>query len=309
MTESGLRSLAQRVAEMFPVGHPVPGFSQGVVLDVRHDPDEVVPLVRWGGDERVYGIPIRLVDPRREFYYKRPVESDDEWLDSIGLGVMVMLDTGFRARARRRQVGDYIELRDLGGWPNDDRFYLSSFEENFDEGRANCLRHDGLDPKPALECLKSGTQIAWLVAYENNSTGAPDVGQAVISKDPSGDARLEFLEVAPSVPESVMLDLAYFAAHTAAEKGATVVVTDLDNPLLGVAGFESCEGQQVLDTSFLRADPDRARALLARSLADGGMWGGDRDAAGRYLPSSRLGRLAYLLMRGPSGRRPRKWAG
>lgn len=308
MTASGPLSLAQRVAALFPVGRPVPGGSQGQVVDVRHDPDEVVPLVRWDGDERVYGIPISLTEPRRDFYYeRRPVESDDEWLDSVDLGLMIMLDAGFRARARRREVGDYIELRDVGGWPNDDRFFLSWFGENFDEGRGRCIRHDGLDPELALARLKSGRLIAWLVAYENNSTGSPDVGQAVVSRDPAGVARLELVEVTPGVPESVMLDLAYFAAHAAAEEGAAIVVTDLDYPLLGLAGFESREGQQVLDTSFLRADPDGARELLARSRAEGGQWGGDRDAAGRYLPSSRLGRLAHQLLRGPSGRRQRIW--
>lgn len=309
MTEPGPLSLAQRVAAMFPIGSPVPGSSRGVVIDVRQVAEEVVPLVRWVGDERVYGIPISLSEPRRDFYYKSPVESDDDWLESIGLGFMIMLDTGFRARARRRLVDGYIELRDTGGWPDDDRFYLSSFGENFDEGRAGCLRHDGLDPEPALKQLKLGRLLAWLVAYENNSTGTPDVGQAVVCRGLKGDARLEFLEVAPGVPDSVMLDLAYFAAHAAAEKGATAVATDMNIPLLEIAGFEARDGQQVLDTSFLRADPDAARALVTRSRAKGDRWGGNRDTAGRCLPRSRLGRLAHLLVRGPSGRRPRTWAG
>lgn len=309
MTDLGPDALAERVAKLFPVGRPVPGSSRGVVLEVRQGSDEVIPLIRWHGDERVYGIPINLTSPRRDFYYDSPVESDDEWLESIDLGFMIMLDTGFRARARRRLVDSYIELREEGGWPNDDRFYLSWFGENFDAGRADFLRHDGLDPEPALEHLRSGRLIAWLVAYENNSTGTPDVGQAVIARGPHGEARLEILEVATGVPESVMLNLAYFAGHAAAEQGAATVVTDLRCPLLTIAGWEPLDAQQVLDTSFLRADPDAARALLARSLARGDRWGDDRDAAGRYFPRSHVGRFDLRMLPGPRGRRLRMWVG
>lgn len=307
MTPPDPLSLAERVAGMFPIGDPVPGSHPGVVVGVRHDSAEIVPLVRWEGDPRLYGIPISLAEPRRDFYYGDPVANDDEWLDSVGLGLMVMLDTGFRAHARRRLVDDYIELRQAGGWPDDDRFYLSWFGENFDESRADCMRHDGLDPEIALRGLKSGGLIAWLVAYENNSTGEPDVGQAVVSRDEAGQACLEIVEVTPGVPESVMVDLAYFAAHTAAEKGTGTVVTELEIPQLSIAGFETRDGRQVLDTSFLAADPDGARALIDASLTQGGRWGDDRDNAGRYLPRSRVGRLVHQLVPRRNGRRARIW--
>lgn len=309
MTAPDSTSLAERVARMFPVGHPIPGSHPGVVVDVRHASAEVVLLIRWEGDPRLYGIPISLAESRRDFYYGDQVEDDDEWLDSVGLGLQVMLDTGFRAQARRRPVGDYIELRQAGGWPNDDRFYLSWFGENFDERRADDLRRDGLDPDIALRRLKSGALLAWLVAYENNSTGEPDVGQAVVSRDAAGQACLEIVELTPGVPESVMVDLAYFAAHTAAEKGAGTIATELDIPQLSIAGFETREGRQVLDTSFLAADPDGARALVLASLAQGGRWGDDRDAASRYLPRSRVGRLVHQLVRGRNGRPARIWVG
>lgn len=294
---------------MFSVGGTLPGSRGGVVVGVRRHGDEVVPLVRWEGDERLYGIPIDVSDRRRDFHYDRPVEDDEEWVESVGIGFMVMLDTGFRARARRRLADGYIELRKSGGWPVDRRFYLSRFDEGFDDGRAAWLRDDGLDPDPALTALASGRLIAWLVAYENNATGSPDVGQAVVVGDASGAVRLDLLETAPGVPQSVLLDLAYFAAHAAAERGAESVVSNSTDPVLRIAGFEDRGDQRVLDTSFLAADPEEARALLDRSLAEGGRWGEDRDAAGRYLPRSAPGRLIHRLVRGPGGRRPRVWVG
>jgi hypothetical protein len=309
MNASGSSSLADRVASMFPAGHPLIGSHPGVIVDVRRKQSEVVPLVRWDGDPRIYGIPISLADPRRDFYYDDPVDGDDEWLESVGLGLMVMLNTGFRATARRRLVDDYIELRTIGGWPNDDRFYLSWFGRNFNQDRADCLRDEGLDPDLAVTLLKSGRLIAWLVAYENNSTGTPDVGQAVVSRGPTGGAILEMVELAPGVPESVMVDLAYFAAHAAAEQGAATVATELAMPALSLAGFQDCDGRRLLDTSFLAADPDGARALLAASVAERGRWGDDRDIAGRHLPRSRIGRLLHLLRWGRTGRRLRVWVG
>ena len=44
--------------------------------------------------------------------------------------------------------------------------------------------------------------------------------------------------MASGVPDSVMLDVAYFAGHTAAEQGA--VVTDLHGPVLTIAGRLGC---------------------------------------------------------------------
>ncbi len=72
----------------------------------------MVLVGRFDQDPNRYGIPIGITRRSHEFYYTDfAVADDDEWLESVDIGLMVMLDTGFRAGARRRRVGDYIELR------------------------------------------------------------------------------------------------------------------------------------------------------------------------------------------------------
>jgi hypothetical protein len=151
--------------------------------------------------------------------------------------------------------------------------------------------------------------VSWLLAYENNATGEPWVGHAVVSRQ-DDEVVLELVETLPGVPRTVALDLAYFACHGAAGQGALTVTTALTDPDLSLAGFrDDGPGVRVLSTDFLDADPDGARALLERDLASGGPWGGDRDSSGRYLPATRIGRLVHRLRWGRSGRPHRVWAG
>jgi hypothetical protein len=293
--------LVDRLREMFPAGSPLPGSAAGSFVEVREGQDEAVLLLRWTNDPHLYGVPIDLTDTRHEYYYDTyEVASDEEWLDSVGLGLMVSLDTGFRAHARRRRVDDYIELRAEGGWPEDDRFYFQDGDPAL-PGLVSSLLSDGLDPSSALELHAQGRLLAWLVSYENNSTGHPFVGQALVAAAEADAATLVRVEVSPGVPDSVRLDLAYFASQTAAAGGAQSITTALPDEFLDLAGFRPAEDGRRLDTTFLDADPDGARALLSAGLAAGGEWGRDRDLAGRYLPTSRVGRFLHLLRRGPSG--------
>lgn len=99
--------------------------------------------------------------------------------------------------------------------------------------------------------------LVWLLSYENNATGVPWVGQAVVTLGSPGSADLELVETTPGVPVTVRLDLAYFASHAAAERGARTVSTSLPDREFVLAGFvASASGTRVLDTSFLAADPD-----------------------------------------------------
>ncbi|HTW16877.1 MAG TPA: hypothetical protein VMF51_17230 [Nocardioides sp.] len=255
-------------------------------------------LFRWEYDPHLYGIPIDLTDTGHEYYYDDDeVTSDEEWMDSVGLGLTVMLDTGFRAYARRRRVDDFIELRAEGGWPSDGRFYL----QEGDPGLASGLRSDGLDPSLALSLHASGRLLTWLVSYENNSTGHPYVGQAVVATAGPGEATLLRLETSPGVPASVRLDLAYFAAQAAVASGVQRVTTPLPDEFLDIAGFRTADDGRCLEAPFLDADPDGAESLMRASLDAGGGWGRDRDLGGRHLPTTRVGRLLHLVRRGPSG--------
>lgn len=290
---------------MFPAGRRLPGSSGGTVIRTELVDDDFVLVVSWPKDARVYGIPIELTDTRRDFYYRSRVADDDEWLDSVGLGLMVMLDTGFRQRARRRLVGDYIELRSDGGWPSDDRFYLQ-FEPSSSRdlhGLADVLRADGLDPAAAMTAAAGGRLLEWVLAYENNATGGPWVGQTVVVRrdHDATTADLE-IETVSGTPRFLALELAYFGAHAAAVHGAAAVLLAEDEAMFEIAGFRSAEGGMILDTSFLDSDPVRAEAFLTSDTSGSRGWGRDRDASGRHLPDSSLRRVLHVVRHGWSGR-------
>jgi hypothetical protein len=301
--------LAAMVSDLFPPGEPVGFERDSSVVEIRERDKHAVILFRWDGEPHLYGIPVPLDDVRHEFYYSDyTVSSDEEWLDSVTTGLGVMLDTGHRATARRTRVDDYIELRSEGGWPIDERFYLRTVDESH-ELLAERLREDGLDPSAALESRAQDRLVTWLLSYENNSTGTPYVGQAVVSSTGEGSAHLELVETTAGVPQTVALELAYFAAHDAVAAGARVVTTDVSLPTVELAGFApDRSGALTLDTSFATADPDAARALLdAERATPHAPWGRDRDRAGRPLPSSRTGRLLHRLRWGRSGGRQRTY--
>jgi hypothetical protein len=296
-------NLAQCVADMFPVGSTVDGC---VVVEVRRSADEVVLLVRWADDPQDYGIPISLMDTRRDFYYTNfSVDSDEEWLDSVGLGMTVRMGTGFVASARRRDLGEYIELREEEGWPDDRRFYHQDGDHE-PHRLAEALARDGLNVEPVLRLLDAGTLLAWVVAYENNSTGMPFVGHAAIARVDAKSARLEHLEVVEDVPLTAELNLAYYCSHNAARRGALTIETSLDEARLDIVGFRtSPDGVRRLNTNFIDADPDTARLLLEADLLRGSAWGQNRDLAGRHIPASRLGRAWHALKFGREGRPPK----
>ena len=223
---------------MFGVGSSVTDGCTAV--EVRDAAHEVVLLVRWRSDPRLYGIPIDLRDTQRDFYYTDyPVDSSEEWLESVGLGMMIRMDTGFQFSARRTQVADYIELREPRGWPEDTRFYIDVVSPDDDDSwlRVPFVAEAGLDPRGAIAARDSGTLIGWVTAYENNSTGTPCVGQAMVSRTSATTAALASVEVSPEVPVTVAVDLARVAAHVAAATGVLRVTTDLDLPELVLAGF------------------------------------------------------------------------
>lgn len=315
------KRLVAALGEMFPSGGVGADHPEWSTEGVRDNGDVAVLMGRFGRDPHLYGIPINLADRSHEFYYTDyPIESDEEWLDSVGVGLMVMFGTGFRACARRRRVDDYIELSQEGGWPVDERFFLQDADPGFSrswrrrheiDGLAQKLREDGLDTGLALERRSEGRLVHWLLAYENTAPSGPWVGQAVISSVGPHRAVLEHVETTPGVPLPVRVDLAYFVSHAAAELGVRTIITTLPDPELSVAGFEPGDDghRRVLDTSFLAARPDEARALLEADLARGEAWGQDRGQAGHQVLRSQLGRLLHRLRVGRSGRPPHPEAG
>lgn len=275
--------LGSRLRAMFPAGGRLLGSSRGTVLETRFVRNEFVLVVSWPTDARIYGIPIPLTDTRRDFYYRSRLADDDEWLDSVGLGLMVMLDTGFRWRARRTMVDNYIELRADGGWPSDDRFYMQ-FERASSRnlhGLADHLRADGLDPAAAMTAATNGRLLEWVLAYENNATGSPWVGQAVAVRRERGPTVDLTIETVSGTPRFLDLDLAYFGAHAAADHGAAAVLLTEGESLFEIAGFRSIDGGMVLDTGFLESNPAESAAFLTSDTSGDPRWRRNGDGGGR----------------------------
>lgn len=270
MPDSDVQDLRQRLRRMFPAGTEL---DDGVaVVEVRDARDEVVLLLRRRRDPRLYGIPVPLGDTSEDFYYTGyAVASVEEWLESVDVGLLIHMGTGFWASARRAAVDDYIELRADGGWPHDDRFYFQVLEpmDPFLLERASAIAASGMDPTVAAARRDVGRLICWVTASANNATAGTYVAQAVVSWTGDTTAHLELVEVADGAPISVLVDAAHLAAHAAGAAGALSVSTDLDAPELRIAGFRVvADGRRQVDTSFLDEDPAAAAALIERSRGE-----------------------------------------
>ena len=278
------------------------------LAEIRRSGDEAVLMFRWRPHRHLFGVPVSLKQTHHRLDWDQPTEDLD---DSLDLWLMEEVENGYLYRARRRQVDDYIELRSPG-WPIDERFYVDVVNPGDADSwlRVPFMTDDGLNPDIAVMRREEGTLIAWVTAYENNATGRPYLGQAIVIGQEPGVARLDHVELVDDVPSTLVLDLIRSATHAAADTGAHTVVTDLDLPHLPVAGFRpSPEGPFTVNTGFLDEDPEAANALYRDDLADPGLWGRNRDAARRYLPRTRLGRLVHRLRHGPSGAPPRIYVG
>lgn len=267
-------------------------------------------MFRWDRDPRLFGVPVPLTDITRRLDWDQPAADLDDWIESVDLWLLEDVENGFVHRARRHQVGHYIELREPG-WPDDRRFYLDAVAPGDGDSwlRVPFMAEAGLDPAPAVALRDTGRLISWVTASEN-STGGPYVGHACVTWVDETTAFLEAMQISDGVPSTVPVDLASLAAHLAAAAGALKVVTALELDRLELIGFRHTpEGTWVVDTSFLDEDPDGARALLEQSLESPGRWGQDRDLAGRHIPPGRLGRWMHRLRHGRTGSRPRRYVG
>lgn len=84
------------------------------ILDLRRSGNEAVLHFEWPGEERTFGLVIDLDNTGEEFYYGRPVEDFEMWLEDFAMDVMTFLDTGWATWARREDRGDYIAVFDPG---------------------------------------------------------------------------------------------------------------------------------------------------------------------------------------------------
>ncbi|WP_345530062.1 hypothetical protein [Nocardioides endophyticus] len=275
-------------------------------LEVRRAGDEAVLMFRWD-EAQLYGVPLSLTSIDRRLDWDRPAHDLSEWLESVGLWLMEDVENGFIHRARRRLADGYVELRGPG-WPSDLRFWVEAVGPRDHDAwlRVPFVQRDGLNPAPAVERRDAKTLVAWVTAYENNSSGSPYLAQATVIQTRPAVAEIDHIEFAAGVPDTLILDVVRTATHAAA--GAASVITRLSLPQLAVAGFRPQGDHQAVDTTFLDEDHDAAQALLDDELAKRGRWGRDRDEAGRYLPTTRVGRLGHRLRHGPNGTKKRTFA-
>ena len=300
------RELLARLRDMYPTGTELdPGC---VVEGIREGRREAVLTLRCGRDPRTYGIPIPLGDTKRDFYFpETPVSSVDEWLESVRLGMSILVGTGLHYRARRKLVGDYIELREAGGWRDDPRFFLDVVDPDEPQSwdRVALVAEASLDPAAAIASRDEGRLIGWVTAYEENPTTNPYVGHAVVSWTGDDTADLEHVEVTPGTPVTVLLGLVRRGAHLAGAAGALTVTTSLEAPELDLVGFRPADGRRAVDTGFLDEDPDGAAALLRNVLGSGDPPGTPREnPGGGSRHESRSGRWWPLSRRGQADAPP-----
>lgn len=84
------------------------------ILDLRRSDNEAVLHFEWPGEEKRFGLVLDLDDTGEEFYYGRPVEDFETWLEDFAVSVMTFFDTGWAKWARREDRGDYIAVFDTG---------------------------------------------------------------------------------------------------------------------------------------------------------------------------------------------------
>ncbi len=95
-------------------------------------------------------------------------------------------------------------------------------------GAAEFVGEHGLSAQPAVEAAAQDRLMCWWCAYGNDPQGLPYVAQLVVTREGAG-ARLQHLQIAPDVPDSLVTELAYLACFDAACTGVDRVETDLDH--------------------------------------------------------------------------------
>ncbi|MBO0812936.1 MAG: hypothetical protein J2P23_12945 [Microlunatus sp.] len=280
------------------------------LIDIRRAEDSALLVFRWPPYADLFGVELSLVGPDYWLDVADPAGDLDEWIATLPSSLIEEIDTGLLYRGRRRQGEGCIELHGPD-WPSDKRFYVDVVHPGDEDAwaRTEFVAADGLDPARAVAAREAGILVAWVTAYENNSAGAPYVGQGIVIGETPDRARLDQVEVVAGTPSTLVVDLVRAATHAAAGSGAATVTTRLQLEHLELLGFRStAAGEYVAATNFLSEDADAADAVFEAALAEPGSWGGDRDRAGRYLPRTRAGRLIHRLRFGRSGSRPRVYA-
>lgn len=203
----------------------------GVAVD--RDGDELVARFRWRRLPPVFQVRLGLEELDVGPWTGVPVETPQDWAYEVSGRLMEECDTGGVAWWQRCERDGDLELRWLAlrvnALPQDRQpaYYVSTWSL----GAADFVGEHGLDAQPAVEAAAQDRLLAWWCVYVNDPQGLPYVAQLVVTREGAG-ARLQHLEVAPDVPDSLVTELVYLACFDAACTGVDLIETDLDHPAI-----------------------------------------------------------------------------
>ena len=249
--------LADQLACAMPPGthlDAVGGAEDVTVVGVDARPDGVLVRFRWMSYPHVLG----FVLPTDGAYGR--VDTAAEWAVDARIQLLEELGTGLVATGRRERHDDFIELSHPSR-PHDRRFHVSGLGPGQARTHFADAARDGFDVTTTRSRRRQGRLLTWQRAFADTPTG-PMLGHATASRVDDVTGRLDHCQVVAGAPATVTLTLCGLAVHTASWHGLRRVVTDLDDPVLGLLGFTSQGGTRVVETTFLSMDHDGTDLLL-----------------------------------------------
>jgi len=223
---------------------------------------ELLVRFRWRRNPHPYVFPVPLEDLAVSPWTGEPVRSAGKWAADLGGLLEEELLTGYVASASRALVDGRIELREPM-WPWQRQFDVMEVGSAMS---AEALAHAGFDLALPRRLRAEETLLSWDALSHSNKRSFGWVGNAATCWQDASTARLVHLETAPDLPAGAILDLVRAAVCEAADRGATVVLSDLPVPHGAVLGFRRAgEAAERLDTDLLVQDLDAAAALAQPS--------------------------------------------
>lgn len=213
---------------------------------------------RWRRNPHPYAFPVPLDDLAVSPWTGEPVRSAREWSADLGGLLEEELLTGYVASASRALVDGRIELREPM-WPWQRQFDVM---EVGSEISTEALARAGCDLAVPLRLRADETLLGWDALSYSNTRYFGWVGNAATCWQDASTARLVHMDTVPDLPVGAILDLVRAAVCEAADRGATVVLSDLPVPHGAVLGFRRTgDAAERLDTDLLGQDLDAAAAL------------------------------------------------
>ncbi len=194
---------------------------------------------RWRQLPYRFAVRVDLDDLEQGVWTGMPVSTAEEWVNDLAGLLMEEFDTGGVAWLPRVERNGLVEL-DLDA-PRVGQVPAGTTAEYYvsrrDVDTAWFVQEEGLDVAPAVDAAERGELLAWWVAYVNSSRARPLVAQLVVTGEGEA-AALAHLEVLGEVPDAVVAEMAYLAVWAVACEGVRQISSDLDPPVLGIAGLQ-----------------------------------------------------------------------